>query len=225
LYRRNLISFYPVLRIRDVYPGSRSDHFLSSRILVVKKHRIRIRNTAFTLSEVYFSISRNLERNTMVVAPLEQQKSTVSNEDDLSLVDSSGKKRSSPAFVTPCSDSPLTCTSGQPTKQTVDLNQSSASTSQSTAVAAAAVGQLSSAGVKRRRESSVSSGSSSDEGASFCKKRFLSHREYKGRRGSPLADRRARLRRRSSSCSSSPDRRNGPRHTVYTSILLYFHLL
>ena len=68
-------------------------------------------------------------------------------------------------------------------------------------------------GVKRRRESSESGDSSSSDdsaAASYRKKRFISHREYKGRKGSPPGlGRRVRCRRRSSSCSSSPDRRNG----------------
>jgi hypothetical protein len=144
----------------------------------------------------------------------QQQKLTVSSEDDLSLVDGSGAKRTSSAFVPPCSDSssPLTCSSaGQPAEQSVDFKSGAANSSASQSMSAtAATGHLSAAGVKRRRESSASSGggSSSDEGGSYCKKRYLSHREYKGRKGSPLVDRRARMRRRSSSCSSSPDRRN-----------------
>jgi hypothetical protein len=68
-------------------------------------------------------------------------------------------------------------------------------------------------GKKRRRESSDSnSSSSSDEAttvaANYRKKRFISHREYKSRKGSPPdLDRRVRCRRRSSSCGSSPDTR------------------
>jgi len=111
-------------------------------------------------------------------------------------------------------------------------NLAGASTSQTSLSLAAAIGvhpatsndsgtTLSGGGVKRRRESSdnVDSSSSSDEAvgpsavlANYRKRRFHLHREYKGRKGgSPpmLVDRRVRCRRRSGSCSSSPDRREG----------------
>jgi hypothetical protein len=101
----------------------------------------------------------------------------------------------------------------------------SSATSQSASIAIAAKPNITvveapppSGGLKRRRDSSVSnSSSSSDEETGVAlskyhrKRRFFSHREYKGRKGGspPVLERRVWCRRRSGSCSSSPDTRQG----------------
>jgi len=93
-----------------------------------------------------------------------------------------------------------------------------------------------SGGLKRRRDSSVSSSSSSsDEETGVVaskyhrKRRFFSHREYKGRKGGspPGLERRVRCRRRSGSCSSSPDTRQGSDYYFSSLIIekLPYHIL
>jgi len=101
------------------------------------------------------------------------------------------------------------------------LPGASASQSLNAVATSSAAGEVSpGGGLKRRRESSDSS--SSDEGCGVVaakyhrKRRFFSHREYKGRKGSPpLMERRVRCRRRSGSCSSSPDTRQGWSHVFH----------
>lgn len=115
-------------------------------------------------------------------------------------------------------DSKIWTVSPSPTSTTSQSPSSAADSSRPAMAAAAAAPDVSLAcGLKRRRESSDSNSSSSDDPATpaegtYRKKRFLSHREYKGRNGLPataLPERRGlRCRRRSSSCSSSPDRRS-----------------
>ena len=158
----------------------------------------------------------------MVVAPLEHQedmmpKSGIGSADTAADMDKCAVRRNPENL---CSDSSNknTCNDGQgDVLQTGKFAGSSAS--QSLDVVGPNAGPVplrrddGPVGVKRRRESSESGDSSSSDdsaAASYRKKRFISHREFKGRKGSPPGlGRRVRCRRRSSSCSSSPDRRNG----------------
>ena len=175
----------------------------------------------------------------MVVAPLEHQedmmpKSGIGSADTAADMDKCAVRRNPENL---CSDSSNknTCNDGQgDVLQTGKFAGSSAS--QSLDVVGPNAGPVplrrddGPVGVKRRRESSESGDSSSSDdsaAASYRKKRFISHREYKGRKGSPPGlGRRVRCRRRSSSCSSSPDRRNGMDLVFfYAMLIIYVHFL